>query len=148
MSRFLKAGLLGGPVVIVASLVALAQTEAPPANAPNTYVLIDQGVDQDTLERYHHTDQGTRLLPAAWMAAIEKPDGSGKVMNPIDLARYGFIIDPVKKGSDNPTVGRSASPSAIRKSGGVAVAGITCAACHTGRVDYRASRSSSKAASR
>src|SRR5690606_15911679 len=127
MSRFLKAGLLGGPVVIVASLVALAQTEAPPANAPNTYVLIDQGVDQDTLERYHHTDQGTRLLPAAWMAAIEKPDGSGKVMNPIDLARYGFIIDPVKKGSDNPygwPIGFTVSDPKVTN--GVAVAGITC----------------------
>lgn len=136
MSRALKTGLLGGTIAIVASLVALAQTEAPKPG--NTYVFLDQGVDQETLQRYHHTDQGTRLLPAAWIAALEKPDGSGKVMDPAELAKYGFILDPRPKSADNPydwPIGFTVSDP--KATDGVAIGGITCAACHTGRIDYK-----------
>ncbi|MEO8668370.1 MAG: di-heme-cytochrome C peroxidase [Bauldia sp.] len=105
---------------------------------PPRPVAIDQNVDAATLTRYHHTDQGTRLLPAAWLAAIEKPDGSGKVMDPDDLRQYGFIVDGIEKSAANPfgwPLGFTVSDPKL--SGGVSIAGVTCAMCHTGQIDFK-----------
>lgn len=124
-------------VAIACGLVALPVLAAN-LDTPSSYVRIDQNVDAATLERYHHTDQGTRLLPAAWLAAVEKPDGSGKVMNVQDLRRYGFLVDNVTTGPSNPygwPLGWSISDPA--QNDGVAIAGFTCAMCHTGQIEYK-----------
>jgi hypothetical protein len=134
MRSTLQTILVAAVPLTAATLIAFA-AEAP---APPTPVSIDQNVDKATLLRYHHTDQGTRLLPAAWLAAIEKPDGSGKVMDPDDLRRYGFIIDDVQKSPANPygwPLGFTVSDA--KDNNGVSVAGVTCALCHTGQIDYK-----------
>ena len=97
MSRILGAWLVGGASLIAASVAALAASIAPPR-----YVTLDQGIDQATLEQYHHTDQGTRLVPAAWLAALEMPDGSGKVMSSEMMRKYGFLVDNQAKTPSNP----------------------------------------------
>jgi hypothetical protein len=133
VSALLKAALIGGTGLIVGSFVALAQS-----GGSADYVTIDQNVDQATLDRYHYTDQGTRLVPAAWLAALEKPDGSGKVMNPADLRKYGFLVDNVPRQASNPygwPLGWTVSDPA--ENDGIAIAGFTCAMCHTGRIDYQ-----------
>lgn len=135
MGNGLKLGLFGGAGLIAATFVALA---AATPDTPARFMVMDQSVDQATLARYHHTDQGTRLLPAAWLAAVEKPDGSGKVMNAADLRRYGFLVDNVVTGPDNPygwPLGWTVSDGT--DSGGIPIAGFTCAMCHTGRIDYQ-----------
>jgi hypothetical protein len=55
------------------------------------FVKIDQGVDQETLDKFHHTDQGIRMTPAAWLAAIERADGGGKFMSSDNLRRLGLL---------------------------------------------------------
>lgn len=98
-----------------------------------------QGLDPGVLARYHHTDQGTRLLPAAWLAALEKPDGSGKVMNRADLETFGFLYGDAPAGPANPygwPIGWTVSDPAEDGGGGVAIAGFSCAMCHTGRIDH------------
>jgi hypothetical protein len=105
---------------------------------PTRFIAIDQKVDRATLAKYHHTDQGTRLLPAAWLAAVEKPDGSGKVMNPDDLRRFGFLVDNSPSGASNPyswPLGFTVSDPA--QSGGIGIAGFTCAMCHTGQIEHK-----------
>jgi hypothetical protein len=96
-----------------------------------------QGIAPEVLARYHHTDQGTRLMPAAWLAALEKPDGSGKVMNRTDLETFGFLFDSgVPDQVSNPygwPIGWTVSDPA--KDGGIAIVGFSCAMCHTGRID-------------
>lgn len=132
MKRASKAAIVSGAVVL-SGVLAAAAPEPPPR-----FVRLDQAIDPATLERYHHTDQGTRLLPAAWLAALEKPDGSGKVMNTEDLRRYGFLVDNVKVGPRNPygwPLGWTVSNPA--DSDGVAIAGFTCAMCHTGQIEYK-----------
>jgi mono/diheme cytochrome c family protein len=124
--------------LVAATLLTTAFTSAVGAeNAPIKSVVIDQGVDQATLQRYNHTDQGTRLIPAAWLATLDTPDGSRKFMNADDLRRLGFILDDVKDES-NPfgwPVGLTVSDP--KTSGGVSIAGVTCAACHTGQLEYK-----------
>jgi mono/diheme cytochrome c family protein len=123
---------------ISAALLASTSTSMVSAqNAPTKFAVIGQNVDQATLQRYNHTDQGTRLIPAAWLAALDTPDGSRKFMNADDLRRLGFILDDIKDES-NPfgwPVGLSVSDP--KTSGSVAVAGVTCAACHTGQLEYK-----------
>ena len=107
-------------------------------NAPTKFVVIDQKVDQATLHRYNHIDQGTRLKPAAWLAALETADGSGKFMSTENLRRLGFIVDNIVKDETNEygwPVGLTVSDP--KTSGGIAMAGVNCAACHTGQIEYK-----------
>jgi hypothetical protein len=118
---------------VVGAAVVLAQTDGA-----GRQVTIDQSVDQATLSRYHHTDQGTRLIPAAWLAAVQKADGSGPVMGATNLRALGFIIDDRQADRSNPygwPIGFSVSDPSV--SGGVPVAGFTCALCHTGQIEYK-----------
>jgi hypothetical protein len=132
MNRLVRNVLFCGAGVMAAVSAALAAGDAPPKYFP-----LDQGIDQATLDRYHHTDQGTRLVPAAWLAALEMPDGSGRVMSPEVMRQYGFLVDNQPKGPGNPygwPVGWTLSDPA--QTDGVAIASFSCAMCHTGRVDY------------
>lgn len=118
---------------VVGAALALAQTDGP-----GRKVAINQNVDQAILSRYHHTDQGTRLIPAAWLAAVQKADGSGPVMSAANLRDLGFITDDRQADRSNPygwPVGFTVSEPDL--SGGVPVAGFTCALCHTGQIEYR-----------
>ena len=128
MSRILKAGLFGSVALVTAALVAVAANDGPAKP-----VRIDQNVDQATLDRYHYTDQGTRLVPAAWLAALDKPDGTGKVIKPADLRKYGSLVDNVPNGPANPYGWPRLDGQRSAKSDGIAIAGFTCAMCHTGR---------------
>ncbi|GAA0637086.1 di-heme-cytochrome C peroxidase [Brevundimonas lenta] len=132
MKRTLNVAIASTAVMLCGAIVVSAADAPPPA------VDLEQGIDQATLDRYHHTDQGTRLLPAAWLAALEKPDGSGKVMNTEDLRRYGFLVDNVQTGPGNPygwPLGWTVSDPA--QNNGVAIAGFSCAMCHTGQIEYQ-----------
>ena len=107
-------------------------------DVPTKSVVIDQGVDRATLHRYNHTDQGTRIMPAAWLVALETVDGSGKLMATDNLRRLGFIVDGVITDERNPyswPVGMTVSDPT--RSGGIPVAGLNCAGCHTGQIDYK-----------
>lgn len=132
MKRLIRISLLGGACLVAGALAAFAANSGPP-----TYFPLDQGVDQGTLERYHHIDQGTRLVPAAWLAAVEMPDGSGKVMSPAVMRKYGFLVDNQPKTPANPygwPLGWTVSDPAA--SDGISIAGFSCAMCHTGRIDH------------
>ena len=124
--------LLGGSICTSLAAVTLAS-----AGKPAQPIVLDQKVDARTLARYHHIDQGTRLLPAAWLAALKTADGSSKLMAPSTVARFGFL-----QGDGTTALNPYAWPlgftvSDPKSSGGVAIAGITCAACHTGQIEYR-----------
>ena len=133
MSKVLQSILIGGASLTVASLFAFAAQITP-----TKFVAIDQNIDQATLSRMHYTDQGTRLLPAAWLAALDKADGSGKFMNTDDLQRFGFLVDNVAVDKLNPygwPIGFTVSDP--KTSGGVSIAGVNCAFCHTGQLEYK-----------
>lgn len=126
IAKLLLAGAFGAFGIAFAS----AQNRSPP-------MMIGQGVDPATLRLYHYTDQGTRLLPAAWMQALKMPDGS-RVMDRANMERFGFISSDDGPTSLNPygwPIGWTVSDP--KTSDNVVVAGITCAACHTGELQYR-----------
>ncbi|WP_302474543.1 di-heme-cytochrome C peroxidase [Sabulicella glaciei] len=93
---------------------------------------------------FHHTSQGTKLMPYAWFLALEQPflswpSAAPPFASPAYMARFGFLPSPrsainpdglpvgfardefgVQEGSEEPEV----------------VVGLTCAACHTGQIEY------------
>lgn len=97
-----------------------------------------EAVNSADLLRYHHTDQGTRILPAAFLAALKLPDGSSQLMSPVNLQRWGFLYDQQPDDTaGNPyrwPVGFTVTDASLTN--GIPIAGITCAACHTGQIEY------------
>ena len=108
---------------LVASLVALAAS-ARAGDAPLAFA--DQGPawTPQLREAYYHQDQGSRLIPLAWLQALRQADGTPFLAG--SLTRYGYL-------STGPTAKPDALPIGFTVSAmdqGPTV-GLTCAACHT-----------------
>jgi hypothetical protein len=90
-------------------------------------VFLDQGPAWDSSSRadFYTRDQGSRLIPLAWLRALKREDGRSFLGD--GLARYGYL-----PGSDSATglpIGFHASGPA-----GAKVVGMTCSACHTRQI--------------
>ncbi len=125
IARIVAAALLGWAALASAAARAEApQIEAPQIEAPKvTYV--DQGPAWTAATRslYYREDQGSQLMPLAWLQALRQPDGKPFLADA--MARYGFLPNA---GPANPAalpVGFTDTPSAQGR-----VAGMTCSACH------------------
>ena len=105
---------------------------------------------------FHHANQGTKILPYAWFMALEQPDLSpfhshGKFVDGDYLTRFGFL--PSEKDSqqnpDGLPVGFTKQENFVDpndpKKQEVRVVGLTCAACHTGEIQYTGSDKTLKA---
>jgi hypothetical protein len=129
----MKSLQIAAMVMVDCLIVAMG---AASAQAPRS-VAIDQNIDRATLQRYYHTDQGTRLLPAAFLEALKNADGNGRLMSTENYRKWGFIVDKAGPSKSNPygwPLGFTVSDPKV--SGGIRVAGVTCAFCHTGQIDY------------
>jgi hypothetical protein len=144
------AGLVAAALLIALGLAPAFELGGVIAPRPErvAVVRLDQGWDEWKDSRwFHHTSQGTRVMPYDWFLALEQP-----VITPIEvrrfadrayLARFGFLYDdaePPKGRPDLPIgfaveeefVAPYATPPVPKKT---RVVGLTCAACHTGRLD-------------
>lgn len=121
------------------------KVNVPEYQAPGEVVLVGQTWSDAQRMEFHHTSQGTRLVPYEWFKALEQPcfsifSACPEFKDPIYLARFGFIAskaDPVlnpdgfpvgfavQKDFYDPVAGKN-YPSV----------GFTCAACHTGELRY------------
>jgi len=115
----------------------------PAIDRPPEVLKLDQNWTDAQRQQFHHTPQGTRLIPADWFKALEQPCfspfGCGKFADPAYLSRFGFIpshadaLNPdglpvgfaIDKDFVDP-IDKSAAP----------VVGLNCAACHTGELHY------------
>ena len=143
--------------VILASAVVVLATGAPALNRkldelrvtipdyhrPAESVMLDQNWTPEQRQQFHHTPQGTRLLPAEWFRALEQPcfspSGCGLFADPAYLTRFGFI--PSHKDALNPDgwpIGFALDKDFVDPVDKAAqpVVGLTCAACHTGELFY------------
>lgn len=117
------------------------RVDLPTYERPKQAIKLDQNWTDEQRNRFHHTPQGTRLLPISWFMALEQPClspfGCGKFSDPAYMSRFGFI--PSEAGADvNPyglPVGFAVSKDPTDP-GGEPVVGLTCAACHTGELYY------------
>ncbi len=123
---------------------------------------LEQNWSADERFWFHHVSQGTSTLPVpySWFLALEQPElsplGAPDLLSDPDyLRRYGFIPSPKQVGNDvaqqdyhltfygNPDglpVGFSRFPASLDPVTGEMQPdqiGFTCAACHTGQIEYR-----------
>jgi hypothetical protein len=172
------AGLLalGGLYLIAAPWLEIGGVHAPRAKPP-TSVRLDQGWNAYDSMRFHHTSQGTKILPLSWFMALEQPVLTVLPVSPLAsrdyLGRFGFVYETPKPRPGDRWEGQPASEVvdlaaddraeyeaivrlqrehdlpvgfAIERdfwapfadppvSTPTPVVGLTCAACHTGRID-------------
>jgi hypothetical protein len=127
----------------------------PPVGNP---VWFDQHWSAEERDWFHHADQGTQTfgIPYEWFIALEQPSPSlgapGLLSDPVYLDRYGFIPDNTHPDNGNPAkpglpIGFSYGGPLKDSSGNpilnpqtkvpMTSLGLTCAACHTGRLSYQ-----------
>jgi mono/diheme cytochrome c family protein len=112
----------------VASLALLPSPAFPAGAADETLIYLDQGPDWTAAARsaYYTQDQGSRLVPLAWLEALGRADGQPFLAD--SLARYGYLPNPAS-GNRLPVGFAVAGPQ------GSEVVGLTCAACHTRQIE-------------
>jgi hypothetical protein len=130
-------------VVVVTKLPALT-VDIPDYQQPGEVVQVNQGWTESQRLSFHHTSQGTRLVPYAWFMALEQPcfslTGCEPFADPHYLARFGFLAskpDP-ELNPDGLPVGFAFQkdfydPTTQQT---IPALGLTCAACHTGELHY------------
>jgi hypothetical protein len=112
-------------IATILTVAAAVQTNAQAqAQLP---IYTDQGSAWTPAERadFYVRDQGSRMIPLAWLKAFKQPDGAPFLDG--SLSRYGYLPNPAT--SNNLPVGFSSSGA-----GGSEIVGMTCSACHTRQI--------------
>lgn len=119
-----------------------------PALEPvNEYVWLDQGwgekQDSPLRETYYYTAQGTSMPQGAstgavrydWFVHLEQPFSRKRFADPDHMRRYRFLVDP-KPTAANPDQLPIGFTRHFDPGIGEYVLDITCAACHSGEIQY------------
>jgi hypothetical protein len=97
------------------------------ANSPVSYA--DQGWSVADRDAFYLTSQGSQMMPYDWFKALRRLDVD-ELFGADQLQRYGYLAN--ERSTDNLPVGfvidDRTTPSEL---------GMTCAACHTGQLEYR-----------
>jgi hypothetical protein len=107
---------------------APAQQTSPTPPTPQL-TFTDQGWSAADREAFYTTSQGSRMIPYDWFKALRRLDVD-EAFGADQLQRYGYL--PNASSSKNLPVGfvidERPSPPQL---------GMTCAACHTGQLEYQ-----------
>ena len=120
--------------ILLFATIAMARAFWKDAPAGTQVITLDQGWTQAEAMQFHYTPQGTRTMPAAWLRALRLPNGT-PIMSSANLKWLGFQDTHAKPSNLNPygwPIG-----VAVDQIDGIQVAGLTCAACHTGELSYK-----------
>jgi len=114
-----KISVLLGAAAFFAGVVSAGTPEQP-------VIFADQGPEWTPQLRavYYSQDQGSQLIPFAWLKALRQASGEPFVQGA--LTRYGYLPNPSSTNADTLPVGFSLADSQQGP-----MAGMTCSACHT-----------------
>lgn len=109
--------------LLLAGLLSAASLSAGAAD----FVWLSQsgGFDEAARDGFYSQDQGSRLIPYAWLQALRRADGAPFLAD--GLARYGYLPNPAR--ADGLPVGFT-----TLEASGPTMVGMTCAACHTRQI--------------
>lgn len=115
-----------GVLAMALAVVQVGCSGGAPKPPSNSVVYVDQGAqwDKQSREDYYTWNQGSLLIPYAWLLALRAADGQPFLAD--GLARYDML----------PMEGRKlpAGLSLVTDQSGVGQVGLTCAACHTRQI--------------
>ncbi len=109
--------------------LVLAQDADPYGDGATRLVYLDQGWGPPETVWYYHTDQGSVLMPYDTLVHLEQADSERPFIAPEHLARFRFLNQ--HRTPNNP----DALPVGFARHDDQV--GLTCAACHTGQINYR-----------
>lgn len=151
--RRVGAGRRRGARVLLAALGALALGSGGPAGGAYAQEPGAQGWTARERDWWYSVSQGSRLIPEAWLRALEQPDAAAPFLALEHIRRFRYIPRPDEVG------GRPALPigfavdvqsdrlllrSRLRWFEGQGMdepwVGLNCAACHTAELTYRGRR--------
>jgi hypothetical protein len=139
---------VAGAYAVAAPFFEFGGVSIPRAELPSVQQ-IPQGWDDTVTKSFHRQSQGTKIMPLAWLLALEQP-----VLTPLPvgrfaardyLARFGFIYEsdrPAPEEADLP-IGWAIEEKYMAKydippvETPTRMVGLTCAACHTNRIDVQ-----------
>jgi mono/diheme cytochrome c family protein len=137
----LRGNWLAAALLSAATLLGCATL--PEYRAPDSVTYAGQNWTEQQRQWFYHASQGTKLMPYAWFLALEQPQpslfGTGRFAAADYLARFGFLPDaPSPDNPDALPVGfaRDTFGEAEGSSARQTFVGLTCAACHTGQIEY------------
>jgi hypothetical protein len=126
---------------LYSQLTVVVPAYQPP---PEQLVHMDQGWSPDQQLQFHHTSQGTRLVPYDWFIALEQPCfslfGCDLFADKTYLGRFGFLTSTA-----DPKINPNGLPIGFARQEDFndpdnhqtyPVVGLNCAACHTGEIHY------------
>ena len=141
MKKLALASLLSMGSILAAPATAQQAPPAQPAPTANSVIYLDQAWSQEDREWYYNFSQGSAIISYDIYLNLEVADSQELSSIPY-IARVGLI--PQAANPSNPDglpIGISKTKVATPIKGWPAgdYAGLTCAACHTGQLNYKAS---------
>ncbi len=110
-------------------------TPLPDPVGPMSVVTLDQGWDQSTRMSYWFTSQGSQIVPYRWFLVLEQAHSTERFRSDAHIEQLGYLPAAQGPGAWNP----DGLPVGFTKasSKGQDWMGMSCAACHTGQINYK-----------
>lgn len=137
-----------GPAALAAAALSLAacaiwqpmrptpdNTPVPDAVGPMSVLSLDQGWDTATRMSYWFTSQGSQILPYRWFLVLEQAGSTEPFRSNAHIEQLGYLPAAPGPGAWNP----DGLPIGFTRASGKEQdwMGLSCAACHTGQINYK-----------
>jgi len=139
---------LVGAYAFAAPFFEFGGVPAPRAELPSVHRL-PQGWNDGVANRFHRQSQGTKIMPLEWLLALEQPVFTpfpvGRFAAREYVARFGFVYenDQPAPGLPDLPIGWAIEENYLAKydippvETPTRMVGLSCAACHTNRIDIQ-----------
>jgi cytochrome c peroxidase len=132
---------LGSVLIVAAGLGAARMAGKAP-------LVVDQGWSLAEQAQWHSLSQGSRLIPQAWLGALEQADVERPFLQRSHIESFRYLTDstpfPVGFVVDTQSDQKFSEVSKLRwkkgQGGSEPWVGMNCAACHTGELTFQGNR--------
>ena len=107
-------------------------------------VLVPQNLTCQDRQEYWFTDQGSQMIPYGWFLHLEQAGSTEKFSDPLNMDRYRYLPQkPTALNPDGLPIGFTKGSAKANKAYAEISQdwlGLTCAACHTGQVEFNGAK--------
>ena len=135
-----------GPLALAAAALALAacavwqpvpnNTPVPDNAGPMPVFSLDQGWDTQTQMSFWFTSQGSQIIPYRWFLALERAESIEPFRSRAHIEQLGYLPADPGPGAWNPD-GLPVGFTRATDAKGQDWMGLSCAACHTGQINFK-----------